>query len=263
MSEERFQKLFNEYYRFKEQYLNTIRNSQRKIREKNISEQEKLRQIKELKPKCVNCKRPVGSSFSENSRTLKVVCGDAVKPCDLNIELYIGKKENVNDIINDIETTIDELKEKIIKLKLDLVYSYKSEEQISTEFTELKKKYINLQKLLDSLVEKKKRIFNTDEKKIVSMELKKQLEKTVSIINQKIETYNATKELKNIEEVVVIFNDNILDIINNISQNKFEKQYIQIINNNDNTMFRLIQDEVSSEKMLITLMNDEKSKIIQ
>ena len=85
----------------------------------------------------------------------------------------------------------------------------------------------------------------------------------MSIINQKIETYNATKELKNIEEVVVIFNDNILDIINNISQNKFEKQYIQIINNNDNTMFRLIQDEVSSEKMLITLMNDEKSKIIQ
>ena len=95
------------------------------------------------------------------------------------------------------------------------------------------------------------------------MELKRQLEKTVSIINQKIETYNTTKELKNIEEVVVIFNDNILDIINNISQNKFEKQYIQIINNNDNTMFRLIQDEVSSEKMLITLMNDEKSKIIQ
>ena len=60
-----------------------------------------------------------------------------------------------------------------------------------------------------------------------------------------------------------IFNENILDIITNISQNKFEKQYIQIISNNDNNIYKLIQDEISSEKMLITLMNDEKSRIIE
>ena len=263
MSEERFQKLFSDYYRFKEQYINSVKNSHRKIREKNIPEQEKLRQIKDLKPKCVNCKRNVGSRFNENGRIIKAVCGDPVEPCDLNIELYIGKKENVNEIINELENTIDEIKEQIIKLKLDLVYNYKSEEQISNEFSEFKKRYINLQKLLDSLVEKKKRIFNTDEKKLVSNELKKQLEKTVSVINQKIENYNITKELKNIEEVVTIFNENILDIISNISQNKFEKQYIQIINNNDNNIYKLIQDEIPSEKMLITLMNDEKSRVIE
>ena len=54
-----------------------------------------------------------------------------------------------------------------------------------------------IERIIYNIVEKKKRIFNTEEKKIVSIELKKQLEKVINVINNKIEQYNEKKDLSN------------------------------------------------------------------
>ena len=42
---------------------------------------------------------------------------------------------------------IDDTKEKIIKLKMDLTYNYKQQEEIIEEFNILKQQYIELQKI--------------------------------------------------------------------------------------------------------------------
>ena len=62
-----------------------------------------------LKNKCVNCKREVGTSFSENNRIFKAVCGDAVNPCKLHIELQVGK-HHIDEIIDITEDIINDTK---------------------------------------------------------------------------------------------------------------------------------------------------------
>lgn len=258
MSEEVFQKKFNEYYRLKEQYYTQLKNSQKKIKEKNISDEQKKEEIKSLKIKCVNCGRKGGTIFSENNRTIKAICGVSPEPCELNIEIFIGKKENISDLINELEILLEEIKEQIIKLKLDLVYNYKSQEEIVSEFSDLKKKYVSLQKMLDSLIEKKKKIFDTDRKNLVSMELNKQLDGIVNMIQNKIQNYKETNDITLITDSITIYNETLSEIISNISQNKYERQYVQKLDN----QYKLIQNEISYDRNFISLLNEEKSKVI-
>lgn len=258
MSEEVFQKKFNEYYRLKEQYYTQLKNSQKKIKDKNISDEQKKEEIKSLKIKCVNCGRKGGTIFSENNRTIKAICGVAPEPCELNIEIFIGKKENISDLINELEILLEEIKEQIIKLKLDLVYNYKSQEEIVTEFSDLKKKYVSLQKMLDSLIEKKKKIFDTERKNLVAMELNKQLDGIVNMLQNKIQNYKETNDITLITDSITIYNETLSEIISNISQNKYERQYVQKLDN----QYKLIQNEISYDRNFISLLNEEKSKVI-
>ena len=105
-----------------------------------------------LKQKCVNCKREVGTTFSETNRIFKAVCGDPINPCKLDIELQVGKKHHIDEIINITDDIINDTKEQIIKLKMDLTYNYKTQEEIVDEFNVLKQRYVELQKKLDTLI---------------------------------------------------------------------------------------------------------------
>lgn len=258
MSDEVFQKKFNEYYRLKDLYYTQLKNSQKKIKDKNIPDDKKKEEIKALKIKCVNCGRKGGTIFSENNRTIKAICGVSPDPCNLNIEIFIGKKEKISDIIEELELLIEEIKEQIIKLKLDLVYNYKSQEEIVSEFSDLKKKYINLQKLLDSLIEKKQKIFDTERKNLVSKELNKQLDGIINMIQTKIQNYKETNDTTLITETITIYNETLSEIISNISQNKYENQYIEKLDN----YYKLVQNEISYDRNFISLLTEEKSKVI-
>ena len=258
MSNEVFQKRFNEYYRLKQQYYDNLKDSKKKIRDRKIPDDEKKQLLKSLKIKCINCGKVGGTIFSENNRTIKAVCNVAPEPCNLNIELFIGKKEQISDLISELEYLLEEIKEQIIKLKLDLVYNYKTQEDIVDDFTSLKKKYINLQKLLDSLIEKKQKLFDNERRKLVSMELNKQLDGIINIIQTKIENYIVTNDFNLITESITIYNETLGEIISNISQNKYETQYIQKINND----YKLIQEDIDYDKKFISLLNEEKSKVI-
>ena len=67
------------------------------------------------------------------------MCGDAVNPCKLHIELQVGKKHHIDEIIDITEDIINDTKEDIIKLKMDLTYNYKTQEEIIDDFNVLKK----------------------------------------------------------------------------------------------------------------------------
>ena len=90
----------NTYYMLKQHYYKSLHKKQKQIKQDtDISNTKKREKLDAIKMKCVNCKREVGTSFSETNRIFKAVCGDATNPCPLNIELVVGKKEHIDDII--------------------------------------------------------------------------------------------------------------------------------------------------------------------
>lgn len=121
----------NTYYKMKSEYEETNLKIRKKItKNQDLSLKEKRSEYKKLKSKCINCKRPVGTIFSnsynpeEEGRKLMAVCGDRTYPCPLNIIINLGETTTyVNDSYT-MEKEIIQLKNRIIKQKNDLIFGY-------------------------------------------------------------------------------------------------------------------------------------------
>ena len=96
-----FNEALNNYYQFKTLYETSYNKEKRDIiNNKKLSWNEKRSIFQKLKPKCINCKRPVGTFFSSKFsndeyngfKIISAVCGDRVKPCKLSIKLKIERR---------------------------------------------------------------------------------------------------------------------------------------------------------------------------
>jgi hypothetical protein len=143
-----FNEALNNYYEFKTLYENSYDKEKRDIiNNKKLSWNEKRNRFQKLKPKCINCKRPVGTifsrKFSEDNysgyKNLSAVCGDRVNPCKLNINLKLESVETLDDNIKYLDDIIEEDKNEIIKKKNELLFGYITTEDAINNFEVFKK----------------------------------------------------------------------------------------------------------------------------
>ena len=260
-----FQEGLTQYYILKEHYYKGLHKKQKKIKNDTTLSNTKRRELLDsLKNKCVNCKREVGTSFSETNRIFKAVCGDAVNPCKLHIELQVGKKHHIDEIIDITEDIINDTKEDIIKLKMDLTYNYKTQEEIIDDFNVLKKRYIELQKKMESLIIIKSKKLDISSRKDSIDNYTNELYKLVNIVNDLIKTYEQENDPQKITEIVNIYNDNIRETIVNIRTNKYFVNRVNVESKketgNITTYGTLIQKEIDDENMYIYFDDEEKSE---
>jgi hypothetical protein len=127
-----FIQAMNTYYKLKSAYENSFAKEKAEIMKRmGLSWREKRREFAELKPKCINCKRPVGTLFSNNvdpngdGRSINAVCGDRNKPCDLDISINLGLITNLKDTMQNDKMEINENKRKIsFKYNSIILYQY-------------------------------------------------------------------------------------------------------------------------------------------
>ena len=137
----------NTYYSLKSEYEDNVNKLKKRIMEnKTLSWKEKHKEFRKIKPKCINCNRPVGTIFDIRfqkdivSRIAKAMCGDRTNPCALNIELNLGKITNIEDLLHDSETKIRGIRREIIKDKNDLLFGYVSAPDAIAKFDKIKEK---------------------------------------------------------------------------------------------------------------------------
>ena len=137
----------NTYYILKSEYEDNVDKLKKRIMEnKTLSSKEKHKEFQKLKPKCINCNRPVGTIFDirfqkeVQSRIAKAMCGDRNNPCALNIELNLGMIMNIEDELHDSETKIRDIRREIIKDKNDLLFGYVSAPDAIAKFDKIKEK---------------------------------------------------------------------------------------------------------------------------
>ena len=137
----------NTYYILKSEYEDNLDKLKKRIMEnKTLSWKEKHKEFQKLKPKCINCNRPVGTIFDIRfqkelqSRIAKAMCGDRTNPCALNIELNLGMITNIEDVLHDSETKIRDIRREIIKDKNDLLFGYVSAPDALAKFDKIKEK---------------------------------------------------------------------------------------------------------------------------
>ena len=137
----------NAYYSLKSEYEDNVDKLKKKIMgNKTLSWKEKHKEYRKMKPKCINCNRPVGTIFDIRvqkgieSRIAKAMCGDRTNPCALNIELNLGMIMNIEDELHESETKIREIRREIIKDKNDLLFGYVSAPDAISKFDKIKEK---------------------------------------------------------------------------------------------------------------------------
>ena len=272
MSEENelLDKALNEYYTLKNKYNNDIQKIKNGLTAKhglNNSGQKKRDEYAKHKPKCVNCRRNVGTIFSDKERVLKAICGDKDDPCKLNIEIFVGKKEHIDDIIDAMKENINDIKENIIKLKLDLIYNYKIEDEVADEFTKLKRTYIEIQKNMNILIKKKDKILtNNGEKKKQIENLNQQITTIIGYINDKIKTYKEDGDSQDITEIIELYNDDLKNKLDELLLKKYNNTYVKKINDpeqysKNQDVYQLVQNK-STDELYITLMGEKKTRVI-
>lgn len=119
-----------EFFRLKQEYEQNLRKIKRDTYRREPTKRMGRLAVLSLKPKCINCKRPVGTIFSKRiDNKYTILCGDTSNPCNLNFQIFNGGYVNFLDFINILKDELNINKEAIIRQKLDTIFSYISEEK--------------------------------------------------------------------------------------------------------------------------------------
>lgn len=261
----------NEYYKLKNNYEVEIFKNKKKILNNNkLSNKEKKTEINKLKPKCVNCKRPGGTNFSikyynnnsDNSedneyREFKATCGILADPCNLNINIRVGKYELLHDILDYVENEIKIEKNNIINEKNKLLFGLITTETAVKNFENMKENITTFSSLLDSYLKEYINVTDNIERK---KDLEKDIEMSYLFIKQikeciiKMDTENNTQYAK---DAVNIYITNLKPLLKNIMDLKYRQNAVYF-NENYGT-YNLLQKKNTIESSEITFY---KNKVI-
>ena len=201
-----------EYYKLKELWDESVKKYL--INTKNKDKKDKYRDLP-----CVNCKQLGGTLFSNVNGLLKATCGNISTPCVLNIQIQKGKIVQLRDLEYDLHKKINEYKNNMITLKLDLIFGYSDEETTIENF----KNNNNLLKEHERLLyECHHYLLNMTEKKDKLLsEYNTQIEEHIQNIKELIDTFKEKKEEQNIQDIVNEYIEKVYPLLEKIRNTKY------------------------------------------
>ena len=205
---------FNEFYKLKNKYESDYNKDKQKIiKNKMLSWKEKKHEFKQLKPKCINCKRPVGTIFSvkhvgkesDDTRELKAICGSLPDPCTLNITINPGVTYNIMNHIKELEDDKERYKNEVIDYKNKLLFGYTTSDKAIENFDKTKDAINDITYLLNFNYE---RLFDTIDNKSQNEKIDKLKEEVyiyITEIKKCISDFNTTTNVQFVRDAVEIY----------------------------------------------------------
>ena len=251
----------NDYYQLKQEYEKRWNKIKRRIKNMNISNKEKRARLKRKKVKCIHCKQPGGTLFTNKDGILKAVCGNTEKACKLHIELKKGDWSLVPSKIEEAEQVLERLKKRIIATKLELLFGLEEESNVIKRFEQIKQRYESWYTHLvdlETLLEQK---YNWKERKedIVKDNLK--LYTLNEEFKDAIEEYQKSNNLTNLQEAIEIYIKQILSVEKDLDNNKYSS--ISVCCTTEDTLWCKEDDKTGDEKNYIYILKTPQIGILQ
>jgi hypothetical protein len=239
---------FNEYYKLKNKYESDYNKDKQKIiKNKTMSWKEKRNEFKQLKPKCINCKRPVGTIFSikqsgdpkNDFRELKAMCGSLTEPCSLNITINAGVSYNILDHIKELEKDVEDYKNEIIEYKNKLLFGYISSESAVVNFDKIKEAINDTSFLLNINYE---HLFDIVDNKTTNESIKKIKEEIYILTNEikySIKHFDSTGNVQFVRDSVSIYLNQMEAKLKELQKLKYNVNLVEF--DDSEGVYRLIQ----------------------
>lgn len=149
--DQRTKEAIQEYYKLKTTYEDKQQRAKRKIlQDESLDKKSKRIALSKLKNKCVNCGKLGGTLFVEKNNTLRALC-EAETKCDLNMNIYRGSYSPFFPLYNKLNKESESIRTNIVKTKLDLLFSYTTEETAILQFQEYRKEFNTIEEELNRL----------------------------------------------------------------------------------------------------------------
>jgi len=225
----------NEFYRLKGDYEKTLYDEKINIiNNKTLSKEDKFKKYKLFKPKCINCKQPVGTIFTISNKKLITKCGATKSlyqknftPCNLDIQIEKGNVEILTNIINEFYKEKEEDKNDIIKIKLDYFFNFETEDTTIKKFKDFKKNYLeNMETYTDYLDEFNDAV-NSEENKTEIKKTLLDIAESKQQIKEYINMYKEEEKNEYIKEAVDEYVNVLQKLINKYNNLKYKYYTIE------------------------------------
>tara|TARA_Y100000356_G_C11261498_1_gene293947 strand:+ start:3070 stop:4503 length:1434 start_codon:yes stop_codon:yes gene_type:complete len=190
-----YKEALNEYFRLKDQYEKGILEAKRRIYN-NANNTKKLakRLASQYKPKCINCKREVGTIFKKQDSKYLAICGDNNTPCSLDIKIFTSEYNQFMWLFDFFKGEFDKVKDSIIRQKLDTLFNYITEEESVSLFKDKITEYNDDNQLYNQYIEDYNNLYHNKEtsKRIseLQIELFNYIERSKDLIREYKKTNN-------------------------------------------------------------------------
>jgi predicted NAD-dependent protein-ADP-ribosyltransferase YbiA (DUF1768 family) len=131
----------NVYFKLKNKYQKIWQLAKRKHLRSLKNKREDKNKIKLLEKKCIQCRKNGGTMFEYSGGTYKAKCNANDKKCSLNIEIKPAKYIIYDNFERMTTKNLKNVKDKIIKNKLNLLFDLENEDVALVEFNNLKEEY--------------------------------------------------------------------------------------------------------------------------
>lgn len=216
------------YFELKKRYEDGVLFSKRSVYAAAKSKKSARIKIADLKPKCIECARPVGTVFKKNGRNYIAHCGDSKNPCSLDIELFTGEYTEITNMLGYYERLTEIIKQEIMIDKLKVLFHHITEKEgvelfkTSIDFyTEEKMHMTTLKKEYDDLY------FNEERKEKVETKLRK-----IQDIQQRIkaifEKASAEANESFVMDAMTIYVEELMPEIENLQIIKYDTRELLV-----------------------------------
>ena len=177
--------------------------------------------LKQVKPKCVNCRRPVGSIFMTDKRTYIAKCGDTRNPCNFNIKIYAGSYGSLLDLLDSIKENVEDQKDIIMKQKLDTLFNYVSESRSIQLFKEHFEEYTEMSTYLKELTDEYNELYFNEERDLKLEKKVGDIFKIQERVNELFQKYREKENPSILQHAMLIYKDELRPEIANLRLLKY------------------------------------------
>lgn len=260
-----------DYFKLKTKYENALYDTRKTAYKDAATKAIGRKLLKQIKPKCLNCRRPVGMIFELKDERYIAMCGDTNRAtkCNFHIELYRGGFTNEEYMVYLFKEQVETLKESIVKQKLDALFSYKSEAVVAQKFKKEIEDYNTDSSMFKTLLGNHNELYYSMERREKMVEKLEKIEQLKTSLKHMMDEYAKTNNPQILRDAIGMQIRQLQPEIENLRRIKYE------IMEMDNAVFMggnmlepkevvecsLIQKEVALPKMEFTF--GEPSRVVK
>jgi len=238
------------YYSMKEKYNSALeKRRQRLINDpvinwKSLSAQQKARRLALIKPACIVCKQEGGSIFTETDGKLKAICGNISQPCGFHIEVSRGKYISLETLMNESLEEVRATKDEIIRMKLDLLFQFISEDELLEQFDAVQHKLQEQMKMYSEFRTYYLSVTDNDDRRKDTETHTRVISEKIALIKEYMTEFKLT-EWKNrsiIDDILVLYQQDIEPAFMKLRETKYVYSQVETTENADGALVQMYND---------------------
>ena len=238
------------YYSMKEKYNSALeKRRQRLINDpvinwKSLSAQQKAKRLSMIKPACIVCKQDGGSIFTETDGKLKAICGNISQPCGFQIEVSRGKYASLETLMTESLDEVRATKDEIIRMKLDLLFRFISEDELLKKFDAVQHKLQEQLKMYTEFRSYYLSVTDNDDIRQDAATHTRVISEKVALIKEYMTEFRES-EWKNrsiIDDILVLYQQDIEPAYLKLRETKYVYSQVETTENADGALVQMYND---------------------